>query len=250
MANPQPNQFTRISNELLEVIIRQPFTTGEFKVILKIIRETYGWSRKKSQIYYANLARAVGLSRRHVMRVCRKLFERKIIFLEGDRRDARIMGLNKNYDEWCPQPVDNSKGSGTHVTGGVTPMSLGGSDMQDSGGSDTHVTHSKKWFKEMIEKKAEKKSVRLVDKNEDQKTLVSNLIKGRESFVTSNDPRALVNKLIEYGFDLDKVWGAIVQARAKRNPPGYLVTVLADAEFAVADSAMEQAKQEMRKYGF
>lgn len=128
--------------------------------------------------------------------------------------------------------------------------SLGGSEGALTPRSEQALTHSKKRFKETIEKKAEKKADRLVDNSEERKTRISNLIKGSECLIQSNDPRALVNKLNEYGFDLCMVWGAIVQARAKRNPPGYLVSVLADPCFAVADSAMEQARLEMRNFGF
>ena len=230
--------------------MKYPFTIGEFKVILKILRETYGWSRKKAHIFYANIARSTGLSKRWTIEICKRLEKRKVIFIEHTDSDANLIGINKNYDDWQKRLVHNFDPSERALTGGVSGSSLGGSEGSLTPPSEGALTHSKKRFKETNGKKAEKKANRLVDNLESKKAMLSNLIKGSESLIESNDPRALVNKLIEYGFDLDKVWGVVVQARTKRNPPGYLVSVLADPDFAVADSSMEQAKQEMRKYGF
>ena len=46
MASPQPKFFTRFSNELLEATIRNPFSGAQFRVLLWIIRNSYGRQRK------------------------------------------------------------------------------------------------------------------------------------------------------------------------------------------------------------
>jgi len=78
---------------------------------------------------------------------------------------------------------------------------------------------------------------------------ISQLIKGYENHI-KKDTAVLVDRFLDNGFsDEVEVWAYIVQARGKRNPPGYLVKIIADPKYRVADSAREQAKREMRECG-
>ena len=79
---------------------------------------------------------------------------------------------------------------------------------------------------------------------------LSQLIDGEEACITRGPPIRLVQKLQERGYDPVDAWGAIVQARAKKNPAGYLVKLLSEREWTVADSAREQARAEMRDAEF
>lgn len=104
MANPQKeNGFTGLSHELLQAIMRYPFNLTEMKVVLKVARETYGWSRKKGQIAYREISVATGLDRRTVIRAVRALVMKKVLFLQetSAARAANILGINKNYEHWA-----------------------------------------------------------------------------------------------------------------------------------------------------
>jgi len=58
IASPQLEKgHTRIANELLEEITIYPFTKAQLKVILVVIRKTYGWRKKKAQISYGLISR-------------------------------------------------------------------------------------------------------------------------------------------------------------------------------------------------
>jgi len=78
---------------------------------------------------------------------------------------------------------------------------------------------------------------------------ISQLIKGYENYI-KKDTAILVDRFLDNGFsDEVEIWAYVVQARGKRNPPGYLVKIIADPKYKVADSAREQAKKEMRACG-
>lgn len=93
------NGFTRIAHELLEVMALYPFTRSEYKVLLIIIRETYGWRVKRKRLSYTIIAKATGMSRRHVKRTIDKLTKDNVIFRQTDKTGS-IFGLNKYYFKW------------------------------------------------------------------------------------------------------------------------------------------------------
>lgn len=51
MANPQiVDGYTRIANELLDALIRSGLTKRELRVVLVVIRQTYGYNRSSDDI--------------------------------------------------------------------------------------------------------------------------------------------------------------------------------------------------------
>lgn len=248
MANPQKeNGYTGFSNELFEALMRHRFTVCELKVIMKVARETYGWSRKKAKISYGSIARAIGFAKRNVIRACKSLTMKNVLFIQEipNGSCANVIGINKNYEQWhCERIVDNSVGSDTGATRGVTLEPLGGVTREPP---DVVTLEPPPLIKQKTNgKKAVKKDGRLVNNS----VSVGYLIRGLESHITNGDPRPLVDELVREGFDLIRVWGTIVQARTKKNPAGYFVSALSAPKYAVADSAIEKAKAEMRKYGY
>ncbi|MFZ2445721.1 MAG: replication protein [Syntrophobacteraceae bacterium] len=66
MANPQPDEYTQISNELLEAICRTNFNANEGRVFWFIVRKTYGFRKKSDWLTGPQFARGTGLDRRIV----------------------------------------------------------------------------------------------------------------------------------------------------------------------------------------
>lgn len=121
-ANPQlENGYTRIANELFEAIIEYPFTCAELRIILLVIRRTYGWKTNKSFISYGSVARKLRMDIRYVKRRINKLILDNVLFKDKTEWENRI-GLNKEYTSWqlwkSPR-VRNSRppGSGQQATG-------------------------------------------------------------------------------------------------------------------------------------
>ncbi len=255
MANPQcENGYTKIANMLLEGIMSYQFTGRELRVLGKIMRETYGWKRKKAQISYGAISKATGISRPNVIKVVKKLITDGILFAQATTaRHGFILGINKDYEKWQPRAVDNS---GAVVSMGIpaasidgdTSFGLGGIHGDTKSGIDGDTT-SKKKENDLKESRKERDSA-FIKSRKEKREKYAQIVTGREAQILNGDPKNLINALYESGIEITKAWGAIVQSREKKNPAGYLVAILSDAKYQVADSAMEQAKQEMRKWGY
>lgn len=62
------NGFTRIANELMEVVMLQKFNGSQFKIILAIWRYTYGFSRKSHDFSLTFLSKATNIHKQQVKR--------------------------------------------------------------------------------------------------------------------------------------------------------------------------------------
>lgn len=258
MAKPQIERgYTPIANELLEVILRARFQYQELKILLAIARMTYGWSKKEAQISYGALARAIMYHRNNVVASCLRLERDKVLKIGrgGGKFQTNVVSINKNYEEWLNRElVDNSLGVLCPDMAGMPCVDIAG--VPSRGAMPTHSmgampTHSPlNQPKTNGLKQAVKQGSRPVENLKNQKQNLSNLLKGKEKAITGPDPREIVNALSLEGFDIGKIWGAIVQSRKKNNPAGYLVSILGDPKFQISDSAMEQAKKEMRHYDY
>lgn len=115
---------TRIANELLEAIIAYPFNATELKIILVIIRKTYGWKKKTSQISYGLLAKLTGIDKRYIRRSLNKLIQDKVILKETSKK-SNILGLNKHYLNWKLWITLKDRGLDTPKVGVNTPPDRG-----------------------------------------------------------------------------------------------------------------------------
>ena len=55
--------YTRIANELLEAVVSNDLTARQIKVVLAVIRKTYGFGKKTDWISGEQLSNLTGLSR-------------------------------------------------------------------------------------------------------------------------------------------------------------------------------------------
>lgn len=104
--NPQlEHGHTRIANELLEALIRYPFSGGELKVVLAVIRLTYGWRRTERAIRQQDLATTTGLDPRHIRRTLTTLRQQGVLFRDHVTR-PHTFRLNKAYFGWRDWPPE------------------------------------------------------------------------------------------------------------------------------------------------
>lgn len=94
MANPQPDKFTRISNELYEAIMQTDFTKRQRNILDLVIRMSYGCG-KKFAILRPSDFEVVGIYKTHIKKELEYLVKVKVLEIDGDK-----ITLNKNYDEW------------------------------------------------------------------------------------------------------------------------------------------------------
>lgn len=103
MQGPQlKDGYTRIANEILEIIYGTNFNATQFKIILCIIRYTYGFNRKSHEISVTFLSNATGISKRYISSELKKLIDNKVITIVKSHSDtsSRILMFNKKYTEW------------------------------------------------------------------------------------------------------------------------------------------------------
>lgn len=96
--------YTRIANELLEALAGAKLNGSELKVLLAIIRMTYGYQVKTNKVTVRQLANITDLSTRGIEGTLATLANRKIII-----RDRSKTQINKRYKEWkTEQPFPNN----------------------------------------------------------------------------------------------------------------------------------------------
>lgn len=96
MASPQKeNGFTPIANELLDAFMRLNLSEHAWRIVICIIRHSYGWHKKTAYLTLSQIARATGLDVRLIPRTVKRLCGRGIII-----RDGNAYGLQKDYSQW------------------------------------------------------------------------------------------------------------------------------------------------------
>ena len=79
--------------------MRSPFRRGELRLVLAVLRLTYGWRTKAAPISARQLARATGFSSRHAKRLLRALVAAGVL-LRSKQGRRNVLGLNKRFWEW------------------------------------------------------------------------------------------------------------------------------------------------------
>ena len=110
--------FTRIANELLEALPGQPLSGQEFRVILFIIRKTYGYHKKYDRIALSQFQKALKISKVRCYQVIKSLISKNIITVyENIDGCTRKLGINKSYLNWkgVYKNIDGKKGIEKHI---------------------------------------------------------------------------------------------------------------------------------------
>jgi phage replication O-like protein O len=92
--------FSQIANTLLEALSITPLTGREIRIMMVVIRQTYGWSRKSGVISEACLERATGIDRKNCGKIRRELVKKSILIVEN--RETKI---NTRISDWNTEPV-------------------------------------------------------------------------------------------------------------------------------------------------
>ena len=96
MANPQPDQFTRLSNELLEAVMRTDFTKRQLNILFLIWRCSYGFGKKVAILKKSDF-QVVGIYPSDITKELNYLAEAKVIFWD---KVNDLIAFNKDYDQW------------------------------------------------------------------------------------------------------------------------------------------------------
>lgn len=103
MANPQcENGHVRIATEVIEQLAKINLPAYEWRVLLCVLRKTWGWRKKTDFIPLSNISQITGLPRSHACRARRSLIEKNILTEQNGR-----YGFNKDYDTWAVTNTGN-----------------------------------------------------------------------------------------------------------------------------------------------
>lgn len=104
MNNPQlKNGYTSIANELIEIFIQTELSGQEFRLMLFILRKTYGYHKKEDYISLTQMAKALRISMMRASQVINSLQKKKIITLkENIEGKTKKYQFNKSYEQWIP----------------------------------------------------------------------------------------------------------------------------------------------------
>lgn len=102
MANPQvENGYIMIATELFEALCNVKLSGNEFRLLLLIIRNTYGYHCKSAPMSLAELSEATGIDKSHISRTLKNLKRLHIIeILPSQGMHKQIISLQKNYELW------------------------------------------------------------------------------------------------------------------------------------------------------
>lgn len=101
MASPQiENGFTRIANEIMEALMRTNLSAYQGRVLMAIVRLTYGWQKKEDSITNKRIVELTGLNKAHASRTVSELVARNMVTKAGNK-----IGLCKDHQGWRELPI-------------------------------------------------------------------------------------------------------------------------------------------------
>ena len=145
MASPQcENGYTKIANELLDAMIRTRLPGQEMRIMLAVIRKTYGFGKKADEISYGQLSKLTDIPRTRVIEHVKSLVSKKGLgSLNNGTRRPPTLWINKDFEKWIPSPKKE-----TSPKEGTTPSPNNGTI--DSPNHGTHKRNIKERVKEKI----------------------------------------------------------------------------------------------------
>ena len=76
------DRFVRLPTELLEALLRTRLTGAQWRILLWVIRQTFGWNRPCTPLTWYTIAKDIGISRPALYRAGQALLEARILILQ------------------------------------------------------------------------------------------------------------------------------------------------------------------------
>lgn len=230
MASPQiENGYTRLSNEILEHLSHPGINGSEFRILLVVIRKTYGFRKKQDRISISQFEKFTCMNRAQAVRTIKSLVEKKILL----KKDGNYV-FNKNYEEW----VVHKRGS----TQKDTTASIQ-KDTKSSIQKDTHKRKKETITKETTASRGDADMiVALIDSFKDVNPSYKNFFKNKSQ-------RAALSRLIEvHGFDVVQ---RVIQVLPKTNlikfMPNITTPYQLEMKWAQFENQMKRKQEELKE---
>ena len=97
--------YTRIANSLLEALYKTPILSRESRVLLFIIRQTYGFGHKSRELSNGFIAAGTGIDAKHISEIIKGLVSANVLTKEqAQGRKPQIIGVNTQLKKWTTIP--------------------------------------------------------------------------------------------------------------------------------------------------
>lgn len=110
-------RFVRVPTEVLEALLLKRLSGGHYRLLLWVIRNTYGWNRSSVPFTWYRIAQDLGMSRPALYRAGKTLVTAGILLMHegqlgiqigsGDGRQLPIPGLDVACEQRPPLPGSN-----------------------------------------------------------------------------------------------------------------------------------------------
>ena len=107
--------YVRIANELFEAILLKLNSYRNIKIVLAIVRKTYGYNKKEDDITVSQIAEITGIHRNNVGKALRELEEMRVINPVRAGKHGMMLGINKHHTQWSGDEV-KARGPGRQAT--------------------------------------------------------------------------------------------------------------------------------------
>ncbi len=87
--------FVRLPTDLLEALLRVRLTETGWRIVLWVIRQSYGWNRQTASYSWYRIARELSMDRGGVVRTGNSLLRANVLHILEGR-----LGVQENHSEW------------------------------------------------------------------------------------------------------------------------------------------------------
>lgn len=95
--------YTPIANQIMDALICSKISGQELRIVLLIIRKTYGFNKKEDTISLSQMANATGFSIGRCSQIINHLEDKQIITLsENIQGVSKTYLFNKHFTKWTP----------------------------------------------------------------------------------------------------------------------------------------------------
>lgn len=95
--------FTRIANAILDSLVSAQISGSELRIVLAVIRKTYGYQKKEDSISLSQLQKITNISKRNIIYLLQNLEAKKILIISRSNYQCNLIRFNKYSDTWVVQ---------------------------------------------------------------------------------------------------------------------------------------------------
>jgi phage replication O-like protein O len=120
-----PDRFVRVPTDVLEAVLKEHLSGGQYRVLFWVIRQTYGWNRPYAPFSWYRMAQELGITRPALYRAGQALVASGILVLHegqvgvrvrtGEGRQLLIPGLDVAKKQRSALPDGNASVAGEQL---------------------------------------------------------------------------------------------------------------------------------------